>query len=111
MGLIIASAEMAIIHAQSHHHAHLTGLLCSNVSHKSCAALDCSDWVQVNTNNQAAHGHVLDSNLEPSSCAYVTGQISWYSNLVKCKPLGKHSLICVRSLLHWVYSRLVAWDQ
>ena len=48
--------------------AHLARLLCSDIAHEGLAALDGSDWVQIDTNDQAAHWHVLDSHLEPSSC-------------------------------------------
>lgn len=48
--------------------AHLAGLLCCDIAHKGFAALDGSDRVQINTDDQAAHGHMLDSHLEPSSC-------------------------------------------
>ena len=47
--------------------AYLARLLGCYVAHKSFATLDCPDWVQVNTNDQAAHWHVLDSYLKPSS--------------------------------------------
>ena len=48
--------------------SHLSRLLRSDIAHKGLAALDSSDWVQINTNDQTAHWHVLDSHLKPSSC-------------------------------------------
>ena len=48
---------------------HLTRLLCRDIAHERFAALDGSDGVQVDTNDQTAHWHVLHSYLQPSSCS------------------------------------------
>ena len=47
---------------------HLARLLCGNVTNKGLTTLDGTDWCKINTNDEAAHRHVLDSHLKPPSC-------------------------------------------
>ena len=47
---------------------HLAGFLCGDVTNKGLTTLDGTDRCKINANDEAAHWHVLDSHLEPSSC-------------------------------------------
>lgn len=88
---------------EKHGAAHLTRLLCCDVTHKGLAALDGSDWVQINANDQAAHRHVLDSYLKPSSYTIQADQLETQKSTFQLwAVISPHIRSCCSIEANWV---------